>query len=310
MNSSCLVCQVDEFSRCSINNEAQSASTANLPNRQNQRGRGILNDPIIFALSTFIGNVPQLELSSPWAARPVFPLRRFIYIFPQWSRIRRGQCSVKNTSFPQIPALVWARELIQYWIPCLRGEPVWPASREMGQKTASSLFWYRCPLRASHLRALKVGLANQTWQLSFYLILWNSLLLQSGPMAAGTHSHRVVEMIFSIQPLDTISLAVHLRNRNNHTDDLFSRQTPLWSSSSSRPDALSYILTTVPYAHPAPATAGAVAELWPRQKTLHTQERYYQYSWNISNAARQCFWNDDINSRNCSESMRSSAVSF
>lgn len=47
----------------------------------------------------------------------------------------------------------------------------------------------------------------------------------------------------------TCSLGVSLCNKNNHTDNAFSRQPPLWSSFLfPHPDALSYILITVPYA--------------------------------------------------------------
>ena len=56
---------------------------------------------------------------------------------------------------------------------------------------------------------------------------------------------------YFISPFYTCSLGECLSNKNNHTDNVFSRQPPLWSSSLfPRPDALSYILITVPYAQP------------------------------------------------------------
>lgn len=145
---------------CSINNEAQSVPMMNLQKQNNTVGFWIMPFSLFRPLKKQAGifiMFPIRALQSQSCTSSTVEVYLHISIMAE-----SGECSVAwNTLFPQITALVWACELIQYWILCLHGESEWLGSRELGQKTASSLFWYCCLFRASRVFAVKVGLVNQ-----------------------------------------------------------------------------------------------------------------------------------------------------
>lgn len=103
------------------------------------------------------------------SSRPMTSLSRSQLDSPAWLALcwglftyfYNGQIRRVHETLPRIPALVWVWKLSQYWTLCLQDESVWLGSKELGQKTASSLFWYRCLFGASHLFAVKVGVVNQ-----------------------------------------------------------------------------------------------------------------------------------------------------
>ena len=220
--------------------------------------------------------------------------------------VESGVCSVAwNTLFPQIAALVCACELIQYWILCLQVEWVWLGSREMGQKTASSLLWYCCLFTASQLLFIKVGLVNQydgSVSIKFHEI----------PRPRCTLGRRRLKLTHTTHwrwlgwaaIVYTFSLGVCLCNKNSHVDNLFSCQPPLWSSLYSRPDALSYILIPVPYVHASPAVHWHGSWTLTSRKPLHTGNILLLLMKYVS-AIISFSQNNNMSSWNCSENMKS-----
>lgn len=106
----------------------------------------------------------------------------------------------------------------------------WEAE-ELGQKTASSLFWYSCLFRASHLFTVKVGLVKQydspaSVQFSEILCCCCCCCIQD----FGSSLKPCTEDDYLISVFYTCSLGVCLCSKKYHTDNSFIRQPPLWSS--------------------------------------------------------------------------------
>ncbi len=176
-----------------------------------------IHSPFLTSLSC-----SQLELSNPRAAWRAVSGGLFTYFHN--GQIRRVQCSMKRLRF-QLWSEPASSSNIEFFV--YEQNQCSLEAEELGQKTASSLFWYCRLFRDSHVFAVKVGLVKQ----------YDDSVSNLGKLCCCcccccSQGSQITHWswLFNTPVFYSCSLGVSLCNKNNRTDDLFSRQPPLWSS--------------------------------------------------------------------------------
>lgn len=142
---------------------------------------------------------------------------------------KSGECSVAwNTSLPEV-SLFCAHQILNIFLSMRRntmtaGKKKHEKSRNGNEHHA----FFQAALCSDHLIPFcQAESCKQTWCLSFCLILWNVLLLQSGPLQCKlTQPH--TEDDYLMQLFCTCSLGPNCETKTPY--NLFSYQPPLWSS--------------------------------------------------------------------------------
>lgn len=176
------------------------------------------------------------------------------------------QCSVKHLRFQ-----LWCESLSPH--PILNSLSMRRISVAGKQKNWGRKQFHLCSESAVSSLCCQGWSCKTMWRLSFCLIQWKALL----PLLQPRHrnSKPRTEDDYFITLFYTCSLGVCLCNKNNHTDNVFSRQTPLWSSFFIPPSWCTFIhFNYCPICSTIPRCSGTLTEPWPHQDPC-IQDKYH-----------------------------------